>query len=692
MSPSPPSKSSLILRIAGICGIVALALCASVAAPAAAADPQLEILTGTEAETVQLQVCPKTGGVPHACSKKDGRPYLGGKLTVLLHSTTKEVKTVEIRYQPKSGTDPIALPGGSDRVFLLGDVENPLKMRHEESLSLTIGFAVPLAESATTIDGSLIVSLKGEKPQIVPVSGEARTFKGVTITPSTLPMDSEDRTATVTLEGPELVEYLRSHGSEESSAILHSEGSDTAEATLTLPSAEDVEVGEHTSRAKATVTLADTDPAAGKYTGKLSLANLSTETGSVSIELHAHDCFWLLVALVLLGIVVTGFGSRLVTTASRRKLLGTVLNQTLEAFRYSARPGAVKAWHLDDLLDEDPGREDSKQKADDAPPAPKGGRLQGLPALLDSISTARSSKDLDEDADRVLDMIARMQRWLRVEPVARRLSRVVEKRTATAELPTEKSKDAEKPALKWGDSKTLRDTRALLRMARQEPADADKADDLVARLLFQIDWHNRMATAWDAVGKGGDPKALQKEARALDEALGDDSKPGKRELAELDGLTARLDALMGNLPKGTTAPDLPQIEGEPIDEDGTELGITPVKWEAAAHLFTGWATLDAQSYGQLSRRAATSSRALYMPGPKDVWQEARKFRLPDVYWTAAILIVTSAAYGATTYSNTWGSCADLATAFLAGSLGKVAVNWAALPIFQSIRLRKAEAG
>lgn len=64
----------------------------------------------------------------------------------------------------------------------------------------------------------------------------------------------------------------------------------------------------------------------------------------------------------------------------------------------------------------------------------------------------------------------------------------------------------------------------------------------------------------------------------------------------------------------------------------------------------------------------------------------------DFGWTLVILVFAAAVYGVTTYSETWGGAKDFATAFLAGSLGKVAIDWAALPIFRSVRLRNAKEG
>lgn len=832
------------MRAACTCIAAVLVLC-GLAATAAAADPSLEAVGGAAARTVPLQTCPKSSGdtePAHTCTKTSGRPYRGGKLTVLIRNTTGEEKTVKVEYLPDGATEPQTLPGDSDRIFLvqggtssssffgslfhhvtgkltgtllnkvegalpqlaklavgrlgiatrlaespvtaklvaralrvgveelapaqirglaptleklispdgrevklddaetadlLGELgeallppgpqlaaealkdvfeataetvsESPLTVKGGKSLSISVGFAPPLSESASAIDGMLLVSTEGEKPLAIPVSGEERSFKGVTVSPATLSIDSGDGDAKLILEGPELVEYLRSHGGEEPGAILYGDDGETAEATLKLPTAAEVESGktkagtagstEGTNRAAVTVTVSG-DPGVGKYTGKLALPELPTDTGATTIELHQHRsfvcaalAFILMLILVLIGIAVTGIGTRIVTMATRRKLLTDVLTQTYDVFVYvikrkdqKGEKTEIASWHLDDLLGEDPRA--------DGEPTPRGGRLQGLPALKESIETARSSADLDEDAARVLDMVARMQRWLRVEPLARRLALLEAKVKPDGGLPKDEETAEDgtsKPVepLTWHDSRTLRDTRALLEMARREPSDAEKADDLVARLQFQIEWHRQMAAAWEAARDATQHLRRSKEVRALEEALSDESKTGTRDIGEQDGLAAQLEGLVDKH-DDIEVKEIGKIEGEEISDEGRALGITPVVWKASPNLFTGWATLDAQSYGQLARRAATSSRARYMPD----WDVIRSELSPDkadAAWTLAILVFASAAYGATTYSETWGSAKDFATAFLAGSLGKVTIDWAALPIFQSIRLRKAKA-
>ena len=508
---------------------------------------------------------------------------------------------------------------------------------------------------------------------------ENPTFPGVSVVPKTLPVDSGGGDPKVTLEGPELVDYLTAHGSRWLVAILYGDGGETTEAKLRLPDADEANLA--ANRVRAPVSLTGSPPP-GEYKGTLAFPGLPADANSVAIELDSHWCWWWALALVFAGIVTLGIGTRMVTTATRRKLLRATLNQTHEAYRHVAGTGmATRSWRLDDLLAEGP--EGAMTKEDR-----KTGRLHGLEALRYSIDRARSAKDLDEDAARVLDMVARMQRWLRVEPLARRLDVLENERSSAVELPGKSRKAAK---LSWEGSNTLRDTRVLLTTAKSEPADVEKADDLVARLLFQATWHNTVWALWE---KAGGNQELAAAVRGLDEALDPAaSKAATRTIADQDQLAAQLRVVWTKFDRWCSGPPRPpSFVGEPVSPEGRRLGLTDVKWDASWNLFTGWATLDGASYGQLSRRAATSSRAQwqYMPGPPDLWAEAKLLRLPDAFWTLAILGAASAAYVAVEYDSTWGGNADLATAFLAGALGKATIDWAALPIFQSLRVRKAE--
>ena len=59
----------------------------------------------------------------------------------------------------------------------------------------------------------------------------------------------------------------------------------------------------------------------------------------------------------------------------------------------------------------------------------------------------------------------------------------------------------------------------------------------------------------------------------------------------------------------------------------------------------------------------------------------------DLLWTLVIVLVSAAAYVPTFYGPSWGSLGDFGSAFVAGFVGKLVVNWAVLPAFASLTIR-----
>lgn len=628
----------------------------------------LEVVGGVEPHAVTLQACPaapvdESEEPPNVCSDDASGGEIAGRVTLLLSS--KKNASLTVGYLPDDGDSVIPLPGEVKWVFLGDGPSGPgevqqLELEEGVLLPLSIGFVLPPDASPSAIDGDVILTAKGDEAASlsVPISGGLREFKEISVSPATLRMDSNESEAKITLSGSEVAEFLRFAGLGSGRAFtLRDDSGQATQVTVSFPPAEDI-ARDHPHLAKGTVRL-DGDPDYGKYTGKLKLSDLLAEAPTVEVELHAHRCFLWFIVLAFLGVLFGGLATRLVAFAIRRRQLLELLKQSKAAYDHVREFSSETAsWHLGDLFGE----------LGDGTPAQDEGRLQGLAGLRTSIEAARSSKDLDEDTDRVLDMVARIQRWLRLEPAARRLAMV--------------DKEASRVAGKaWQATKTWRDTQILLSIAQREPADVKAADDLVARLLRQAEWEHRLA----AVSAGAKDRKQKKEASDTDALLGDKSTVGTRTPAEQDVLDeALLRLATAFVQSGGTLSDVP----EP-DEPCERAGITHVRWDASPNLFTGWATLDGPSYGQLAKGAARGARSFK---PADLATETKALLLgSDAIWTLAALVLASTVYALAKYDDTWGSPADLASAFLAGVTGTIAINWAALPVFQSIRARSAEA-
>ncbi|MHB8531253.1 MAG: hypothetical protein ACYDC2_00895, partial [Solirubrobacteraceae bacterium] len=98
--------------------------------------------------------------------------------------------------------------------------------------------------------------------------------------------------------------------------------------------------------------------------------------------------------------------------------------------------------------------------------------------------------------------------------------------------------------------------------------------------------------------------------------------------------------------------------------------------------------VSAEAAGRPSRPGNGIGRAWSAATPD--W--LRALTVSDYLWSLFTVLVTTAVYVATFFNPTWGTLGDYGTAFLAGLTGKVAINWAALPIFSSVRLRLQEKG
>ena len=634
-------------------------------------ETALEIVGGKDEYTVELQV-------------RDD--LLAGAVTIVVRSDKAPTPTFVPDEDPGPAFTTKSTP--SDGI-------------HAVRLELEL----PAGEPASAADGSLVLVVDG-KTKLVRINGAIRKFDALAVQPSKVELDSVDDVAAVTLSGADLVEFLRSGGFGTPTTRLGDGNGHTIKAHLNLPVPGPVAESNNPNRVRALIELEEGEPGPGKYSGTLALSNLATDAPEITIELSSGRGLFCMLILVVIGALLGGLFTRLVAFAGRRRMLLKALDQSAKAFKTVCDSDAAASWWPGDLLG---GSVTCLEGKEPTPlgevTKPKGWRrvwnwlllrlgtawaaltnrhstnaqefrLHGLQGLIISIERARSSKDLDEDTDRALNMVARIQRWLRIEPAARRLAVVAEKSSPDRSLRDDKGR-----AVDWSGSNTWRDTQLLLEIAKREPADVKAADDLVWRLIRQAEWHHVLAEAWSKAAEDSNA-LLAAGVLALDAELGKAAAVGKRTPEEQDLLDIKLELLEAKAGEIDAIPDLEKLPKE-------ENGITLIDWKASPNLFTGWATLDGQSYGQLAHRAARGARKLEM---KDVLREVRaRFGLADLFWTLFAVVLAGLAYGLTAYSDTWGSGKDMLDAFIAGALGTVVIDWAALPIFESIRLRASQA-
>jgi hypothetical protein len=257
----------------------------------------------------------------------------------------------------------------------------------------------------------------------------------------------------------------------------------------------------------------------------------------------------------------------------------------------------------------------------------------------------------------------------------------------------------------WREKRVAKDTGLLVRRARHAPVDATATTKLLTQVAQQTRWYRHCAEAWELrmqlIAAGGDG-ATRASAIQLDEVLNDDTTAMARTAEQQDELDAKLADLVKQL-----------NEIRDDTEAAPATSLAPSEHELQAGFYraqlgllhaAGAAPLSAQlaatsTWGLLAAGDAADPQApappLVKPQREGVWrnpsQLRRRYRQTDILLSLIVVVVTSLLYTATVYDETWGDWADWATAFGAGFLGKVAIQWTLLPIYRSLRIRAADA-
>jgi len=552
---------------------------------------------------------------------------------------------------------------------------------------VAVRFDVPATTNPTGIGGflELDISAAGKPTEFdVPVAVGLGALTQVTFEPSTIQLQQtwpfRADSKQVELRGPGV------------SALFASGPPGDVNVNLGGPSANDIRVSLHDltqlSGVLATGTVSiQGGPAPGSFTATVPASRADDAPPQLTVDVRSALSRLVAFVLIVLGIAVGGLAPRTYALKRRKQLLCDALADAISNYRLHVTPDSVRptSWDLSQLLK----------------PVMDHGQLKwtGAVARVDAdITSARNDADLDDDTTRVLDVVARVQRWLRLEPAARRLDAVISEPLPHAPL----------GALHWNTTGTYLDSLTVLRALKHEPANAAAADELAAQVLWQMSWYYRFGQAWAAADQTGGP--TPDDLHSLEEALAK-TPVLERTAAQRDELAARLDALFRRT--GLAPGSVPLLnELQP----GAARVISPEPdWDVPPELFTGWATLDGLAYHRIARHAgrlqivapAYSRLADAAPTPaKTRLDKPPSFAAPpnqpggrrepwlrraDVVWSVLLIAGASLAYMVTIYKDTWGSLEDLLTAAAAGFGTAVVIQWAALPVFQSLRLRAGSA-
>jgi len=643
------------------------------------AQPPLHVLGGESARTLVLHLCGvssnqsatdadaltsetcRTHQAPGAeeSSVLTPEPVLVGALRLEVANTSSQPRRIHIRYFREDGASAL-LPGKYSYVYMAGAARQGRRwvaLRPHTTTPLSLYFALSRTLPSAALDGTLNVVLREARQVIsIPIGVAVPSPPGVALEPKELTLSnnrsSGTPTATLSLVGPGVAAFARAVGVRHSLVLYDSTG-DTAT----------FELGSFTESANGVVSgdlTAVNNPAPGAYKGELHLFPLSPAAPALTLSVNSHRSIWWAIALVFLGVLLGVVALRYLSLDKRRNTLSKALDDALQRYNdaYCALPQDVRRtmWSLHDLAE-----------ADGYARPQASGLLPGVAALYERIAEANNDHDLDEDTDSVLDVVARVQRWLRLAPLAWQLDELA-KRSPRAD--------------RWHGKDAWRELQLLKESLSREPASSDAADDAVARILWLIPWYNGLVQLYEATE--GNAKLRKETVFALDHKLGEKATFTRTPL-QRDELSVEL------------AKMFEKAKRQPPIRDYVRLELTDelsVSWRTTPSLFTGWATIGStglrllrvQSEGRGHTRAAKLSRSTQTTAA----DRASRFAV-NLLASLPSLVASSIVYAVFVYNNTWGSATDVLTALIAGFAGKVTIDDRTLAIFQSVRLHATSA-
>jgi hypothetical protein len=635
---------------------------------------------------------------------------------LLFRNETGKRGTLRIRYLRDNGARELEL---TKRVFpgsflrLERPATRPVRIRPHEIVQLVFKATLPIKQRLSALDGTLVVEMKTMKPQpgmkasahptlpeasaarslvrlqrhqpqgrtagaamgdstLIRVAGALRPLEDVRPEPATVvvqitrqaPWSDPDPSAQVRLVGADAAALLAEEPNYTSTVLLRNDdGHDVAVTLSDLRNENGI----------VTATLkADDVPPPGKYTGALPLSAASAKPKIDVTVRSRHWWFWAVLA-VLFGSLLGGLLPLMSGIWRRKELLRAELKGVLESYKdvRDNKAAPPQHWDLDDAVGPEPWFRDEWMALPE---------LQGAAGLYSSIRWSRTDADLDEITAQVVDLTARISRWLRLNKPVRDLWDAFEQ-----PVPDRGKK-------LWRETGTYHDTRLLLLEAKREPATDEAAEQLLHRVLEERQWHQSVATLWMAVADAQTDPRIPKPQRDAIAALDltpvtNPEVPEARRapeqqwelITELEALKARLETLK-------------TLERQPVAELVEGAPLPTILIFGPRHVRDAIATFDRMIFARIKEARAASTASPDNRKPARIiagvlWNEK---------WLTAVLTLGAVlAYVLPLYSSTWGSPTDYLTAIAAGFGAQAVVRWAALPAFESLRhhtTQQAETG
>lgn len=675
--------------------------------PAEAAPAVTVVETGEGNVTVELH--------------RSANGELTGTRQLVVHSNASVPGEVVARYLPRRAGDENALAStGKARSIPPGGFA-----------TITLVAALPSDSAPSELDGILDLTLASEgksvgSPQTIAVEGKPPGFVGVTLVPEKLaihtvnwagPLDrlgsnSEHQSVAMELRGPGVPSLFRESAAFTTKTLLRSSTGHEIEAILSVTAPAG---GATIARGQLTVT-GKLRP--GSYSGTLPLSDLSSAGPALAVTTETSDSFLWAFLMVGLGAVVGGgvyFASNL---KRRRDLMRGYLRATLED--YESRRTALAQriagaefplWEVEDLGDPAHWFDGTWT------PTPS---IHGVQGIWCEIQWARSEADLNEAQTHVNAMLERLSLWLGVA-AGEGVPLLVQ---------ASKMEPADPPEASWSNTQTSSDTARLLRVLREEePSKEQTVNELSRRVKRQARWHSALALAWNAKSVVIKDVALHPAQYSEQDrnllatidvtTIDTEGAEKERDAEKQRELEIRVDKwvkqlitvykgddpasvvfvagpaealiLAARTPDEVHAPEDPEVQlpeavgGDPAGRAGNAADGAPGDAAAAGAPAVGVPAPPAAPVVPAAAQAAAPA-VRQTPAKTPGWLTSLWVR--DALWSILIVLVTLAAYVPALYGPTWGDLGDYFSAFAAGFFGKVAINWALLPLFASLSLRQ----
>jgi hypothetical protein len=618
---------------------------------------------------------------PIELSKKvDGS--LEGRLVLLVTGNGGSTR-LRVSYHPSSST------GSQPTVAFVGGAPT---VKKGKITTVVLRFAVPAGGEPTALRGLVVLWPKGmageaAAPVKFNVSGAGSSLAGVALHPSTLTIhvtswlgpfgapSSEE--VKVQLSGAGVPALFADGLAPPSFHLpLQAGGGHELHATLTELRQDKADP----ERATAEIEVAG-GLTTGKYEGSAPISDLSSSAPALTVVVESGHSFLWPALMALLGAILGG-ALYLVSGRARGKALMRNRAKFLVSL-YKGRDGKdgdgkPPMWSLDSFLGTDwyTIRWNPIPQIDGA-----------FPTIWSNIHWARSEADLAAVSKEIDELSARVIRWTTT-------ASSVEKLIAASRLAPKSIEAGE-----WDTTRAVADTAFLQELVQSEPATEEAATALVDRISRQAHWHTVLARAFNAKAVVND--AINKDiAKGIDKATAAAAQLKTADLKKLDGeaspesgrdiekqaaVERDLASAMRTIRGIYEGADGDLELAEPVSAVYT-VADRPAEVPLASEV-TAAARADSSRGGAGGRPSLARLRgeSAFTDEGKRIPASIRGVLRRDVPLTLLTAIISSVAYVPTVYGSTWGSLSDYATAFCAGFLGKVVVNWAALPAFQSIR-------